>query len=104
MTSTETLIGNNSAQFFEALKQAMEQAKKKEWNDTVIKGQFPVGSIAQAKPLNDYTLIPINADALTKMIGEMEQEKRVNEKTLELMKKILEPFFQMLDENDNPNN
>lgn len=96
-------MGKNSAQFFEVLKQAVEQAQKKEWIDTIVNGQIPFDSIVQARPKSGYTLIPINADALSEMIDEIKREKHEEEKMLELAKKVLEPFFKMLDEKENLN-
>ena len=103
MTFEEILMGKNSAQFFEVLKQAVEQAQKKEWIDTIVNGQIPFDSIVQARPKSGYTLIPINADALSEMIDEIKREKHEEEKMLELAKKVLEPFFKMLDEKENLN-
>lgn len=102
MAYEEILIGKNSSKFLEALERAVEKAKKKEWNDTIVKGQILIDNFSQAEPKSDYILIPINAGALTEMIDEIKQEDRGNEKMLELAKKVLEPFFKMLDENEKP--
>ena len=73
MAYEEILIGKNSSKFLEALERAVEKAKKKEWNDTIVKGQILIDNFSQAEPKSDYILIPINAGALTEMIDEIKQ-------------------------------
>ena len=96
----EILIGKTGSEFLEALEQAVMQAKKKEWNDTIVKSQIHIDNFAQAESQSNYILIPIDAGALPEMIDEIKQNERENEKMYELAKKVLDPFFRMLDEKE----
>ena len=100
MTSKEILIGNDRTKFYQTLKQTLDLAKKKEWNNNVIKGVLPAEGMAKTDPQMKSFLLPIDADALSEMIDEIEWEKFEEEKMLELMKKVLEPFFRLLEEQE----